>query len=76
MRVDEERAVAGIPGIDLVDVLAVTDIGVDRPARDSELLAEIILVIVFLQHFHGTELVGIEHQFGRRAQGGLARGGG
>ena len=31
-------------------------------------IADIVLVIVFLQHFHGTEAVGIEHQFRHGAQ--------
>ena len=50
--VDEQRAVARVPGIDIVDVLAVADIGIHGPARDIEFHADIVLVIVFLQHFH------------------------
>ena len=62
-----QRAVGGIPRVDVVEVLAIADIGVDRPAREIEFLAKIILIIFFLQHFAGPHALGIEHQLGSRA---------
>ena len=58
-----------VQGVDIVDVLAVADIGVDRPSPATlNFIADIILVIVFLQHFHGTEAVRDRDQFRRRAK--------
>ncbi len=75
MRIDEERAVARIPGVDVVDILAVAARDIDIPTGNIELEAEIILIIVFLDHFLGRESQGREDQFARREQSARLAGG-
>src|SRR5262249_45089487 len=65
MGVDEQRAVQRVDGVDIVDVLAVTDRRIHIPTKDVELRADIVLIIVFLDGFQGTETERRRNQFAR-----------
>src|ERR1700722_4945350 len=75
MSVDKKRAVARIEGPDFVNVLAVADVGVDRPTNNGEFLTKIVLIVVFLECLLRLHFLWVHHQFAWREQGtSLTRG--